>query len=402
MKKLSLVMIGLYVGLFAGFAQSKADSSKYKNHKLSFEEANIVSSYYSQDGNNSAVTGGIGTEKLTDLSNSFELKLYKYDKRYRKNSFNFELGIDHYTSASSDMVDLKANSSASYNDTRIYPSINWTRENEKKGTTIGTGLSYSHEFDYISYGGNINFAAKTKNRSGEFSAKFQTFLDQVSLIQPLEIRTLIPTPGRRDDRSIYPTSPRNTFDLALSYSQIINQHFQIMLMGDIIAQNGYLGLPFHRVYLSTGKVVQENLPNNRVKIPLGIRANYFLGDNLILRGYYRFYTDDWGITAHTASLETPIKINSFFSVSPFYRYYTQTATKYFAPYQQTVPTAQYYTSNYDLSNFNSSFYGAGIRLTPPKGVFGVQHFEMLEIRYGHYSKSYGMQSDIVSINMRFK
>lgn len=136
MKKLSLVMIGLYVGLFAGFAQSKADSSKYKNHKLSFEEANIVSSYYSQDGNNSAVTGGIGTEKLTDLSNSFELKLYKYDKRYRKNSFNFELGIDHYTSASSDMVDLKANSSASYNDTRIYPSINWTRENEKKAPLL--------------------------------------------------------------------------------------------------------------------------------------------------------------------------------------------------------------------------------------------------------------------------
>jgi hypothetical protein len=162
------------------------------------------------------------------------------------------------------------------------------------------------------------------------------------LVQPLEIRTLIPTTSGREGRSQYPTNPRNTFDLATSYSQIINQHFQIMLLGDIIAQNGYLGLPFHRVYLTTGKVVQENLPDTRVKIPLGIRANYFLGDNLVLRGYYRFYTDDWGITAHTASLETPIKFNSFFSVSPFFRYYTQTATKYFAPYQQHLTTDQYY------------------------------------------------------------
>src|SRR5882757_1253290 len=111
MKKVCLTVVGLYIGLFAGFAQS-ADSSQYKNHKLTFEEANIVSSYYHQDGNNSAVTGGIGTEKLTDISNSFDLKMYKYDKLKRRQTWNFELGIDHYTSASSDLIDLKANSSA--------------------------------------------------------------------------------------------------------------------------------------------------------------------------------------------------------------------------------------------------------------------------------------------------
>ena len=407
MKKICLTLIGLYIGYFAGFAQDKTDSSKYKNHQLTFEEANIVSSYYQQDGNNSAVTGGIGTEKLTDISNSFEVKFYRYDTQLRKHSWDFELGIDHYTSASSDMIDLKANSSASHADTRIYPSVNWTRENEKKGTTIGAGVSYSHEFDYTSYSANLNFAAKTKNRNGEFSARFQGFFDQVKLVLPTELVSSIAGTSSASSSSShhgvrYPSSARNTFDLALSYTQVVNKRLQLAFLSDLVAQNGYLSLPFHRVYFSDGSVHQEALPSSRFKLPLGVRANYFLGDKFILRAYYRFYTDNWGLTAHTASLEMPVKITPFVSLSPFYRYYTQNAVTYFAAYQAHTAADNYYTSNYDLSAFNSHFFGAGIRLTPPKGVFGLEHLNMLELRYGHYSKNIGMQSNIISLNLKFK
>jgi len=45
------------------FSQSTAkDSSAYKTRPLKVDEINIVSSYYAQDGNHSAITGGIGTE----------------------------------------------------------------------------------------------------------------------------------------------------------------------------------------------------------------------------------------------------------------------------------------------------------------------------------------------------
>jgi len=56
MKKLSLFVIGLYLGIVAAFSQEKPQlDSPYKVKKLTFEEANIVSSYYSQNGNNAAV-----------------------------------------------------------------------------------------------------------------------------------------------------------------------------------------------------------------------------------------------------------------------------------------------------------------------------------------------------------
>ena len=396
MKKVFLTAAAILL-LLSTRAQAPVDTTGFEGRKLKLEEINLVSSYYTQDGNNAAVTGGIGSQKLSDIANIFDIKLSRYDKKLRKHTFGFEVGVDHYTSASSDMIDSKANSSASYSDTRIYPSVSWSVENEKKGTTIGIGLSTSKEFDYHSYGGNISFSKKTKDKSGEFTAKIQTYLDQVSLILPVELRTF----SNRRERG-YPTVARNTFEGSLSYSQIINERLQVILLADVVQQNGYLSLPFHRVYFTDATVHQENLPATRFKIPLGFRANYFLGDQFIIKTYYRFYTDDWGLTSHTASIELPVKITPFLSVSPFYRFYQQSATKYFAPYQQHTNEDKYYTSNYDYSKFTSNFLGAGIRYAPPKGVMGNQHFSMIELRYGHYAKNIGMNANILSMNLKFK
>ncbi|MFI5451393.1 DUF3570 domain-containing protein [Pedobacter sp. UC225_61] len=396
MKKIFLTAAAVFA-LLHSFAQTTPkDTTGFQSRKLKLDEVNLVSSYYTQNGNNAAVTGGIGSQKLTDIANVFDVKMIKYDSNSRKHTFGLEVGIDHYTSASSDMIDLQANSSASHGDTRIYPSLSWSIENEKKGTTLALGLSSSTEFDYQSFGGNISFSTKTKDGSGEFTAKLQTYLDQVTLIQPVELRTN--TMGHEQ----YGSAARNTFAGSLSYSQIINERLQVMVLADVVQQNGYLSLPFHRVYFKDNTVHQENLPDSRLKIPLGFRANYFIGDNLIIKTYYRYYTDNWGLKSHTVDLEVPIKINSFFSISPFYRYYTQTAAKYFAPFQTHTTAEQYYNSNYDLSKFNSDFYGAGIRFAPPKGVFGMQHFSMLELRYGHYAKNINMSSDIISLNIKYK
>jgi len=397
MKKICLSVVGLFITLFASFGQGAPDSSNYKQRKLSFEEANLVSSYYRQDGNNSAVTGGAGTEKLTDFSNTIDLKFVRWNKKDVKQTLHMEVGFDHYTSASSDKIDPHTVSSASSADTRIYPSATWTAENEVKGTTLGGGMSLSTEYDYRSFGANVFFAKKTANRNGEFSAKLQAYLDQLKYILPIELRT---NSGQEHDD--YESKPRNSYSASLSYSQIINQRLQLMLIADVVYQQGYLGLPFHRIYFNNGNESVESLPDTRLKIPLGFRANYFAGDKFIIRSFYRYYKDDWGLGAQTAQLETSVKLSPFFSFTPFYRYYKQNAVDYFAPIYEHAQTENFYTSNYDLSSFNSQFYGAGFRLTPEKGVFGLQHLSAMEIRYGHYNRSNGLHSDIVTLNLQFK
>ncbi len=159
---------------------------------------------------------------------------------------------------------------------------------------------------------------------------------------------------------------------------------------------------YQRVYFTDGSEKAETLPDTRFKIPIGIRANYFLGDRFIIRSYYRFYTDNWGLKAHTLDLEVPVKITPFFSLSPFYRFYTQNAVNYFAPYGMHKPDEINFTSDYDLSKFTSNFFGMGFRIAPPKGVFGMQKLNAVELRYGHYTRSTGLNSNTISLHLKFK
>ena len=397
MKKICLVITGLCLSIIGAFAQV-SDSSAYKSRKLVVEEVNLVSSYYHQDGNNSAVEGGIGSEKLTDFANILEVKMYHYDKKNRKHSWALEAGIDYYTSASSDRIDTKANSSASSSDIRFYPMVSCNMENEVKGPNIGLHASFSTEFDYQSIGFGASFGKKSKDRNRELTLRAQAYLDQVSIILPIELRGF----GGGGEDEGYPREARNSYSFSASVSQVINERLQLMLITELVKQDGFLALPFHRVINNDFTVRSEKLPSSRFKVPIGLRANYFMGDHLVLRSFYRYYQDDWGLNSHTADIEAAYKFSSFVSLTPFYRYYKQTSIDYFAPYQQHKPTDEFYTSNYDLSAFTSHFYGAGIRLGAPRGVLGIKKWNMVEIRYGRYNRSTNLNANIISMHLKFK
>jgi hypothetical protein len=393
MRKLSLSILALFFQILSAFSQT--DSSAYKERKLKIDEVNFVSGYYMQDGNNSAVTGGIGTEKLTDFANTIELKLVKPGKGDKTHNFSLEMGIDHYTSASSDKIDPNTVSSASYSDTRYYPSLNYNLNDNAKGLIIGGALSFSTEFDYKSIGLGLNIAKISKDKNRELALKLQGYFDTWTVILPVELRS---APFSDDGTR----KPRDSYSASLTLSQVINPRLQLAFLIDGIYQQGLLATRYQRVYFTNNSEKVETLPDKRTKIPFGLRASYFMGDRFILRAFYRYYMDDWGIKAHTLNLELPIKLSPFVSLSPFYRYYTQTAADYFAPYGAHSIAEPFYSSDYDLSAFNSQFFGAGLRLMPAKGVFRIAHFTMLELRYGHYTRSTGLSSDIITLNAKFK
>jgi len=411
---------------FAVYTPGSGDSTGYQSRALRVDEVDLFSSYYNQNGDHSAVTGGIGTQKVTDFSSGLDLHLVWLNQAYNKNTLSVGLGYDHHSSASSAYVAL--NGGGKPGGDRIYPSLDWTVENAQKGTSFGVGAYYSGEYNYKSKGADLHWSVKTKDRSGEFGVKLQGYFDQVTMILPSEFihqpvaqqqgtmiittasgnTEVVGTNGQviSSTKNSLPTSPRTTLTAAFSYSQMINSRLQIMLLGDVVAQSGYLGLPFHRVYApylqTPNKDTIEKLPSSRFKLPIGVRANYFLGDNIILRSYYRYYTDDWGIRSNTASLEVAYKITPFFSISPFYRYYDQSAAKYFAPYNAHTAADIYYTSNYEDAKFQANYFGVGFRIAPPNGVFGWQNLHDLEIRYGHYSQTTDLVSDVISVNLGFK
>ena len=401
MRKLSLFTVGMVLLLFRGWAQTSSDD--YKNQNLRLEEVNIVSGYYSQTGDHSAVTGGIGTQKLSDISNTIDLKLVKTDIFDRKHSINIGIGIDHHTAASS--ANVSTTGASRMGGTRFYPSLNWQVDNDQKRTSFGLGASYSHEYTYQSFGVNAMFSKRSRNDNREFSAKANLFIDQVKMVEPSELRpaeVVVTSASKENEGQKIPSSLRNSFDLSLGLSQVINQRLQIALLTDGVVQQGYLGLPYYRVYFNDGSVHIENMPDLRWKLPLGVRMNYFLGDRFILKTYYRYFIDNWGVKAHTVSIETPIKITPFVSLSPYYRYYIQTAANFFAPYGQHNASEKYYSSDYNYSAFSSNYEGVNLRLAPTNGVFGAKGFSAIEFRFGHYTQTTGLVANSISMNLTFK
>jgi hypothetical protein len=395
MIRIPIIIIAFYLSIvsaFSQFSQSPSDTSHYATRKLNVDEVNFVTSYYRQDGNNAAVTGGVGSERLTDFVSVIDIHLSRKDRRNRLHTFTAELGMDSYTSASSDKIDPSTISSASSKDQRYYPTFSWTRANDEKRTSIGATLSGSFEYDYYSVGAGISGTKNSRDNNRQVSLRLQTFQDQLSLIYPIELRGSRPTG----------LTSRNTYNASVGLSQVINTRLQLMLLLDLAYQDGFLSLPFNRIYFSDNSETIESLPGSRYKIPIGLRAHYFLGDRIILRGFYRYYWDDWDLVAHTAELETSVKITPFISLTPFYRYYTQSGARYFAPYKNHEVTNRFYTSDYDLSKFDSHFAGMGFRMISAGGIFGLERWKMIEIRYGHYERKTGLASNIVSLHARFK
>ncbi|HEY4935678.1 MAG TPA: DUF3570 domain-containing protein [Puia sp.] len=434
MKKLSLSVIGMYLMMAHAFSQAPTiDSSGYKPKKLKLDEINFVTSYYDQTADKSAVMGGEpgprGIANVTDFATGLDVTLIGWDQKKRKNTLALGLGVDYHTAASQAYVD--SNGTSKNNGTRIYPILNWTRENEQKGTSFGLGTYYSAEHNYYhSFGLNASVSKKNKT-NGEFSLKMVGFFDKINMIYPSEFYPVDSVKNTQSSDSIVyrtsasgqtqafiynngqlvgdtkthkqqtPTKPRNTYTASLSFTQIINQRMQGSIEMDLVYQTGYLGLPFHRVFYNSGKDTIESLPSQRLKLPIGFRLNYFLGDNVILRSFYRFYVDSWGLVSNTFNLEVPVKITPFMSISPFYRLYIQSAAKYFAPYKMHTEQEQYFTSNYALASFNSNLVGAGLRLAPPKGIL-MNGLRVLELRYSHYMQTTDLNANIISLNLTFR
>ena len=90
-----------------------------------------------------------------------------------------------------------------------------------------------------------------------------------------------------------------------------------------------------RGYFNDPYKLADIRPRSRDQIIALLRWNHFIdGDNATLAGTtvrssYRFYSDTFGVRAHTAQLEWVKPINDRFSVIPSARYYTQSAANFY-------------------------------------------------------------------------
>lgn len=206
---------------------------------------------------------------------------------------------------------------------------------------------------------------------------------------------------------------RNSYALGFGLSQILSKRLQGAFLLDVVNQQGLLSTPFQRVYfkdvadsyIGDFQLADdiERLPDNRTKIAVGGRLNFYVNQFMVLRSYYRYYSDNWGINSSTASLEIPLKIHRKLTIYPSYRYYNQTAADYFAPYEGHLSSDEFYTSDYDLSEYNANQYGVGITYTD---VFASRKIfkyglKSIDLKYSIYERNTGLKASLFSFGIHF-
>ncbi len=489
MRKLFLLI--LVVSNFALFAQNEQDTtqkhkSNYKKRVLENVEIDLLTSYYTQDGANAAVTGGIGSEELDDFATNLVVSIPLNDD----DVLSIDATISAYTSASSsnlnpftgassgasdddDDDDKKklaalatttdvtgtpwaASSGASEKDVWVSGTLGYSHSSDNRNNIYTAHVSFANEFDYTSFGAGLGYSRLFNQKNTEIGINAGVYLDQWRPEYPTEIKTYIEYGGNLDggffsgvpildqnglpidklgtdvwspvNMNLVKDNGRNTYSVSLSFSQILGKKTQISIFGDFVMQEGWLANPMQRVYFADKNnyyignaadipiytspenqgVFQladdiERLPDTRIKVPVGLRFNQYISEFLVLRTYYRFYYDDWGILSHTANIELPIKVGMNFTIYPTYRYYTQTAADYFAPFEEHLSTEEYYTSDYDLSEFYSNQFGLGIKYTNVlmKKHLGKIVVKYIDLHYNYYQRDIGFDAQIISLGVKF-
>ncbi|MDG1517381.1 MAG: DUF3570 domain-containing protein [Flavobacteriales bacterium] len=331
----------------------------YQKIKLKKHQIKAVFGFLGQDGDHSAVTGGEGTEELHVQS----ARIIYLKKTKKNNQWNLKGGIDQITSASTDRIDF-IKSSASYHDLRGQVNIGFAYSDSTDTNTYIGVIGSSLESDYWSRQFGVKYKRKTKY-GGIIQLKLNYNWD--------ELRWGIITAGIFDfTKMVYPSelrgtnwfnkSHRNSLTLSSKYTLISSQRSRLGVMFDFTIQEGILSTPFHRVYFNNGDLRVERLPFKRVKLPLSVQYNYFISNGLIIKNYFRYYWDSFGMNSYTFSLQAPIKVKYWLWLKPFLRFYHQSGINYFKPYANHSPSQRYYTSDYDLSKFNSLNYGLSLKV----------------------------------------
>lgn len=251
--------------------------------------------------------------------------------------------VDSITSASVDVV----TTASKYSEERTQwgAGIDYLHGD----TTMSVGFSNSEENDYSA--DTINFGISQEVFGGltTISMGYGSGSDEVR---------------RRGDDSFQDTVDKKAYRLGVS--QVLTRNWVVGLAFETIADEGFLNNPYRSVRYLDGEggfaFQAERYPRTRASNAAAVRSRYHLPWRAAVAAEYRFFTDDWGIDAHTVELGyTQPRGRLTFDLR--YRYYTQGSADFYSdlfPYQDAQ---NFLARDKELATFQSHGPHVGVTYT---------------------------------------
>jgi len=274
-------------------------------------------------------------------------------------SVNGHYYIDSVSAAS---IDVVANASE-YTEERTEVSAGVDFLHEK--TMISTGYTNSEENDFVA---NSVFLSIGQDFFGDLTKLTMGYArgwDEVGKIESDFSEDV--------DRQIY----------KLGVSQVLTKNALMGLDIETISDEGYLNNPYRSYrYFDPADSTKfltsvEVYPETRTSTAVAVRGLYYLPYRASIKGEYRYFSDSWGIDAHTYEVLYVHPFGRQWTLEGRVRHYSQSSADFYSDIFTHEGANDFLARDKELSTLTGMTYGGGVTYEIGQGV--IPHVNKLKL-----------------------
>lgn len=318
--------------------------------------------YYSQSGDQGYQVYDNSNDEKVDVIEPMIFAAYQIDENTQMNA---NLVFDSWSAASDTKLDGNTGASGPggiSQQARVAGNIGMSVDHQSWKWSSRLGVSNEFDYQSLNVGGSIQKNFADDNFVLALSPQF--FMDNAKYFDLVAQK-----PSDFIGRKIY--------SLDVSGSQIMSPTslWQFGVTG--IMMKGMLNNISNSVIVATNPYnndesrVEEKLPDNRFRTAFYTRWIQALSESSGLHLFYRYYTDDWDVKAHTAELGFRWLFNEDKTfILPNIRYYSQSKSQHWQ--KEFLTLQEFMTSDSDIAEFDSFRYGFNISHENEGKLFGYE------------------------------
>ncbi|MBO6811257.1 MAG: DUF3570 domain-containing protein [Marinobacter sp.] len=169
--------------------------------------------------------------------------------------------------------------------------------------------------------------------------------------------------GRVGNDSFGEEADRRNYQLGLS--QVVTRNSLVGVDLEVVTDEGFLQNPYRQNrYIdpndSTAFLYQpERYPETRTSTSVALRALYYLPYRASIRGEYRYFSDTWGINAHTVELGYVHGLNQHWTLEGSIRFYSQNEADFYSDLFPFENSQTHLARDKELSSLSGTTLAAG-------------------------------------------
>jgi hypothetical protein len=244
-------------------------------------------------------------------------------------------------------------------------------------TTWNAGAGVHHEENFLSWSYSLEYERTLAEKNATLSVTWNQVLDWFDAF------TL---GGKRAGRA-----SRASSNVNIGLSQLLSPSTLVGVSYGVTLQRGELSNTWNTVPTAAGGRVSETLPKERVRHAASLSLAQWLPWGGALKLRYRFYRDDWAVSAHSAEVELRQSVADWLILGASYRYHHQTGVSFFTT---SAPAGlKYATADSDLALLFTQALGANAAVTLPTASFGNL---VLSCGFEHYFRSDALRVNVAT------